>query len=317
MQKIRKFFPYTVLLGLWIFLFSCSDKQDSAIPPKNDSISTACSLFSYSDTLFFKSNTTNYIEAVTTGFAGTYGAYPEGLEIDPVTGDIDVNQSEAGLRYKVYFVPQSTTDTCYQYVTIAGIDFMSAIYDLDSDDSLAVPTYKGLTTNLPCSDDDDEEDEEEDDDDDDEEEDDDDDDGCEFDDDEDDDNGNGSGDEPAAGQDVASQGVDIDKINGRINLKKSMLNGALGANPANGASKTFRIFYRLNDNSQKALNYIDVKIHYFRTQSDIPQSLLDTIEKKNREFGGFMSNLLSPSLRIKATFRKRPPDIIIVGRYAE
>ncbi|MCU0324587.1 MAG: hypothetical protein MUF45_04965 [Spirosomaceae bacterium] len=316
MQKVKTLAPYTMLLGLWILLLSCFDRQDSAIPPKNDSISTACSLFSYSDTLFFKSNTINYIEPVTTGFAGTYGAYPEGLEIDPTTGDIDVNASEAGLRYKVYFVPQSTTDTCYQYVTIAGIDFMSAVYDLDSDDSLAIPSYKGLTATLPCNDDDEDEDDDEDDDED-EDDDDEDDDGCEFDDDEDDDDGDGTSDEPAAGQDVTSQGVAIDKANGKINLKKSMLNGALGANPANGASKTFRIFYRLNDNSQKALNFIDVKIHYFQNQSDIPQSLLDTIENKNREFGGFMSNLLSPNLRVKQTFRKRPPDIIIVGRYAE
>jgi cobalamin biosynthesis protein CobT len=174
---------------------------------------------------------------------------------------------------------------------------------------LAIPDYKGLTAVLPCSDDDDDDDDDEEDDDDD---DNDDDDGCEFDDDEDDDDGDGTSDEPASGQDVISQGVAISKTVGTINLKQSMLNGALGANPANGTSQTFRIYYRLNDNSQKALNYIDVKLHYFRYITDVPQSLINLAQQKNQNV-----RLANKNLRIKEAFGKRPPDIIIVGRFAE
>lgn len=313
MQNKRKFHHKALLtslvVGMLHFIWSCSNDTDSIISPKKDSVTASydCSQFAYSDTLYFKPNTTSdLIVSTTNSLTGTFGAFPTGLAINATTGQINITESEAGLRYKVFFIPQNTTDSCFRYITVAGIDFASGVFNLDNNNLVASPTYKGLSNTLPCSDDDEDDDEDDDDDNND-------DDGCEFDDDEDDDDGDGTADEPEDGEDVTSQGVDINKSTGSINLKNSLKNGALGANPANGTAKVFRIYYRLADNSQKALNFIDVKLHYFKNLSDVPQSLLNTVNEKNKEFGA----IIDPNF---ANFRinrisKRPPDIIIVGRY--
>ncbi|MEA5461688.1 hypothetical protein VB796_21650 [Arcicella sp. LKC2W] len=304
MKKILNLCPQPFALLLLLlsikFITSCTLKEEKIVPQNSlERINTNCSNFGYSDTLFFKSNqATDFIVSPSNSQNGTYGGFPEGLSINPSTGVINVTMSEAGLRYKVYFVPANTTDTCFKFITISGVDYLSKIYNLDNNDEIASPNYRGLNSVLPCSDDD---------------EDDDDDNECEFDDGNDDDDGDGTGDEPPTGQEVILQGVDIDKVTGKIDLKKSIQNGALGINPANGTSKLFRIYYRLNDNSQKALNFIDVKIHYFQTLGAIPQSLLNQIADKNN---ALMVNSFSTNRNARFKYSKpRPPDIIVIGYY--
>ena len=296
-----------LIVGMLSFIWSCSNDTDSMVSPKKDFITSPydCSEFNYSDTLYFKSSsTTDLIVSTANALTGTFGAFPEGLSIDKNTGEINITESEAGLRYKVFFIPQNMADSCFRYITVSGIDFASGVFNLDNNSLVASPTYKGLSNMLPCSIDNDDSDDDDDGED----------EGCEFDDDEDDDDGDGSEDEPEDGQDVTSQGVDIDKITGSINLKNTIKNGALGVNPANGTAKIFRIYYRLNDNSQKALNFIDVRLHYFKNLSDVPQSLLNTVNEKNKEFGAIIDQN-SANFRTNG-ISKRPPDIIIVGRYS-
>ena len=306
MSLLRKFAIFSQLVIIPTIL-SCSIEKDTDIHPlaNNLTVTYNCSQFDYSDSLYFKANTTNDLIVTTTNkLSGSFGALPTGLAINTSNGQINITRSEAGLRYKVFFTPQNSKDTCFRYITISGIDYASGVYNLDNNVLVLNPKYKGLSNFLPCSDDEEDEDDDDDDDDDNE---------CEFDDDEDDDDGDGTADEPSAGQDVTSKGVDINKSSGSINLKNTLKNGALGANPVNGTFKDFRIFYRLADNSQKALNFIDVKIHYFKSANDIPQNLLDIIKKKNLEFGK-ISNHNQSNLRLQSV-KKRPPDIIIVGRY--
>src|SRR5476651_1189194 len=59
----------------------------------------------YSDSVFYIREAVNYIVLPTTTTAGTYTCVPSGLKIDGLTGAIDVNQSETGLKYKVTFAP--------------------------------------------------------------------------------------------------------------------------------------------------------------------------------------------------------------------
>lgn len=300
---------------LWLALTGCEKEEDMAPlndPAGNSSLRTgttaACDSFAYPDTIFYlREQATDYIVSPLAAQSGTYGASPAGLQIDATTGAINVSGSETGLKYRVFFVPAGSADTCTRYVTISGIDYRSALYDLDQNDTLAKPYYNAVSSlMLPCSED------EEDDDDEEEEDDEENDDGCEFDDGADDDDGDGDGDEPAPGQEVIPQGVAIAKANGSIDLRQTVANGTFGGTPVNGASRTFRIYYRLNDASNKALNYIDVKLSYYEKRSDVPQSVLDEVDAKN----GATLRRAAPSAsgRVQTT-SSRPPHIVIVGRY--
>lgn len=306
-QHSKIFVLLSILISVGLF-YSCKNiKETEVISPKNlQRVSSTFNGFSYPDTLFFKSNQAeNLIIPATNLLTGTYGVRPEGLSINASTGAINVTLSESGLKYKVYFVPTNTIDTCFKFVTISGVDYLSKIYNLNNNEDFATPSYKGLTPILPCSDGDDDDEEEEDDEDDDNE--------CEFDDGNDDDDGDGTGDEPATGHEVIPQGIDINKLTGRIDLRKTFKNGALGSNPVNGTTKLVRIYYRITDNSQKALNFIEVKFHYYQTVGAVPQSLLNQIANKN---SSLMVNSARTNKSARLEYSKpRPPDVIVCGLY--
>lgn len=279
-----------------------SVKQDSVISGNGKNNNT-CNLIAYSDTLIYLKYQKDDLKIKPLQRNdGKYGAIPEGLEINNSNGEINVTKSETGLKYKVFFIPKNTSDTCFTNLTISGIDYLSKIYLLDLNDTLAVPVYNSNPNNtLPGgrknanpqdsgkSG------------------------GSEFDDDDDDDNGDGTLDEPLPGQQVILQGMAIDKSNGKIQLKKSLKNGLLGSNPSNGSSKKFKIFYRLDDNSGKALNSIEVQFHYYAKSSDVPKDLVDNISGKNQINSGAKTN--TEELSINSTRKPRPPNIVIVGRF--
>ena len=72
---------------------------------------------------------------------GTFVSWPKGLTIDPVTGEIDILQSEPGARYNVGFVNRVTGDTAYRQVVLAGVTYPDGIYDLGSGHSRLQPYF--------------------------------------------------------------------------------------------------------------------------------------------------------------------------------
>jgi len=164
------------------------------------------------------------------------------------------------LDYKVWFIPQGTTDTCVKYITISGVDYDDTIYVMSTGTGVGLPIYNA-TPSLPvdCSG------------------------GCEFDDGPDDDNGNGTADEPLPGLQLKPKGFVINKLTGAINFKKSIQNGVLGTNPVSGTSKVFVLYYRIGDKSSKALNKIAFELFYYKNQSEIPQDLLEDLSIKQSQ----------------------------------
>lgn len=218
-----------------------------------------CDQFAYADSIFFQSPAkSNYIVKPVKSLAGAYGAFPAGLKINSVNGNINISTSETGLQYLVWFIPQGSADTCFRYITLSGIDYDDSIYVLSaSPKSLGKPIYNANTSlAIDCSG------------------------GCEFDDGPDDDNGNGIADEPLPGQEVIPQGIAINKKTGVIDFKKSIENGALGKNPVSGANKEFVLNYRIGDKSSKALNRVGFHLFYYKTQAEIPAKLLDDVLAK-------------------------------------
>lgn len=175
MKYLRSIF--LIALSSFLFLSACEDDAEEIInvsdPGQQDqngqppaSLSPFdCSVFGYGDTIFYlRDQPEDYIIRPTdTTLSGSFGAFPEGLVLDTVSGAINVSQSETGLRYEVFFVPANQTDTCRVRLVISGIDYESAVYRIDEGDTLAVPVYNASQEALiPCDDDDDDDDDEDD-----------------------------------------------------------------------------------------------------------------------------------------------------------
>ena len=273
----------TKLLTGCLLLFISSSCQKDIMPADgpltgNDRgrRTTACSEFAYADSTYYLTNkSTNYIVKPTTALAGTYGAKPYGLVIDTNTGAININKSETGLTYTVFYVKTGTTDTCTRSITIAGIDFANSLYVLSKNDTLAIPTFKGVAPSMVGT--------------------------------------NNLSFDVVSGMlnsaTLQSQGIAINSKTGSVNLKKTLSSGILGSKPVNGTSVTVRLYYKINDASQGALNHIDLRFTYYSKVSDVPASLLKKV--------GVTTTQSSAGARSAAddggTRPPRPPEIVIVG----
>lgn len=267
---------------------------------KVTSIANSCSSFTYQDSLFFLEYpiADSFIAPVFTQ-QGAYGAFPAGLSINPKTGIINLYKSETGLRFLIWFVAKGSQDTCQTFLTISGINYMDSIFVLRNSAYVAPPVYNAVRNKeVECRHGD-----------------------CEFDDGADDDNGDGFDDEPLTGQEVIPQGIALDKLTGIIDLRQSLLNGALGVNPKPGTFKDFTLNYRISDGSIKALNKIIFRLYYFKNRSQIPATLMSYFNKK-RSFILFNNgpppiplppySISDSEARGTKEAKCRPPYIIII-----
>jgi hypothetical protein len=262
-MKIAKIVPL-VFVTIVSVLIACSKEGANkktetaslnASQTSNLALNT-CDQLAYADTIFYlKPQKSNYIIKPLASVAGTYGAFPAGLHINAVNGNINVNLSETGLEYIVWFVPSGTTDTCKKLITISGVNYKDTVYVMATNPK-ASPIYNA-NTSIPIVSK-----------------------GSEFDDGPDDDNGNGSGDEPPGGHELIPQGFVIDKSTGVIDFKASIRNGVLGKNPISGTKKEFTLYYRLGDKSKNALNHISFELFYYKNQSDIPPKVMEDLLTK-------------------------------------
>jgi hypothetical protein len=208
------------------------------------------------------------------------------LVIDSATGTINLSQSETGERYNIGYVKNGTHDTCVSQLIVGGITYLDSIYVLQNNDTLAMPIYNANPATPPVCDN-------------------------SGDSDYPNNNGNGQGNgnnkcqfdvDPPKGQ-ANGNGLRVRTISGIINLKKTLADGvAFGTStPANGATKTITVQYRLNDNSGKALQKISVQLVYYNKLSDIPASLKTEVATKRENFLHY---------RV-VNGRPRPPLIIV------
>lgn len=309
-----------VILFLGITLWACQKEnvkenveenlQLTADPAAKTNISSTTPRLSYGDTIFYlKNQPGDYtVQPVSRPASpGSFKANPIGLELDSITGQINVTQSETGLRYKIYYLDSTGKAIDSVKLVLSGIDYADGIYELQSTPAAydtAFPIYNARPElPLPCPPDDDDDNEGDDDDQ-----------GCVFD--ETDLDNDGNDDIPGVIQDKLL--VDIKQ--GTLDLEASFHAGIFGSsNPANGVTKDFTFYYRLNDFSNRALNKITVRIYHYKKRSDIPQWLLNELNNRNTlaqevnmRSGG--SQFSATALRYVDSKPKRPPLIIIVSQ---
>ena len=255
---------------------------------------------SYGDTVLFNHNlTTNKLQTVVSKPAGTtvFKAMPGGLAIDSVTGRINISKSESGLRYKVFAVNQQGRAIDSVKIVISGVDYADAIYNLNATPiayDTAFPVYNARPElAMPCNDDDDDEE-----------------DLCVFD----ETDLDGDGNDDIAG--VIQDKLLVDIKRGTIDLEASFRAGLFGSGtPANGARKDLLMYYRLADASNRALQKIQLQVYYFRTNADIPQSLLSELKNRRNQSNQVNGRFAYTSEFISYEKPKRPPILILVGTY--
>lgn len=216
------------------------------------------------------------------GIQGTYLSWPEGLDINKNSGDINVSKSETGVRYKVGFVKKNTTDTCISQLIIGGMTYLDSIYVMDKNDTLASPIFNTDPKSASI---------------------------CDASDDTDypDNNGNGNNkcsfDDDVPGSKANDAKLRVRTKSGIINLKKSLADGLFGKNPKNGDSKKVKIDYKLNDASKKAVQRITVQVVYYDKVSNVPTSLKNEISFKRASMTSYQI----------VNDKPRPPYLILVG----
>ncbi len=115
-----------------------------------------------------------------------------------------------------------------------------------------------------------------------------------------------------------SQGCAVSLINGKINLAKSLRNGAIPR--INDSQKEFTYYYRMDDQSDKAINRLKVKLYFYNTAADIPKYLWDillidhagTIIPNIRQSGIMPPASTQTTTTEIATAKPRPPCLIII-----
>jgi hypothetical protein len=129
------------MIGSTGILFSCK-KEPAGGDPIPPVIPPAAEKLNYGDSVFYVTESAaKYIIAPVTVRSGRYAAFPDGLKIDELTGEIDVNASETGLKYIVSFISTQPADTLVTSMVISGINYYDKIYNLSQGDSIAAPIY--------------------------------------------------------------------------------------------------------------------------------------------------------------------------------
>jgi predicted small lipoprotein YifL len=240
---------------------------------------------SYGDTIFYlHPSGNNIISPRPLNKQGKFYGFPKGIELDSITGNIDIAQSETGLRYKIMFVPNGTTDTLRTKIVISGINFYDGIYNLSKGDSIAHSIYNA--SGIPFV-------------------------PGQF--------GSGNATTFDVGGGCNSNGCAVSLVNGKINLAKSLRDGAIPR--INDSQKEFAYYYKMDDQSGKALNRLKVKLYFYNTVADIPQYLWDilliehagTIITRANNGGGVMEVAAQGAQGVAAAnARPRPPCIIVI-----
>ncbi|MEO7922220.1 MAG: hypothetical protein ABIR30_00935 [Chitinophagaceae bacterium] len=155
-------------------------------------------------------------------------------------------------------------------VVLSGITFFDSFYNLSQNDSIAFPIYNASATRALPVA------------------------GSLFDD----------------GGGANASGCDVKTVNGQINLAQTVRNGLFGNTPANDSRRDIEIVYRLNDNSQKTVNKLKVRLYYYTSMATVAPDLLQTLQ--DRQTGGvFLRGIVFE--RTEQAAKPRPPCVIIIA----
>jgi hypothetical protein len=143
MKKNFLLFVAVVFSLLWQSCTKPGDTGDIPIGPYK---------LSYGDSIIYlRPSAADNIVYPTSRRAGIYSGFPDGIEIDELTGAINISNSETGLRYRITHTAPDGTETTTK-VVLSGVTFTDHFYKLSTGDSIALPVYNASASRiLPLS----------------------------------------------------------------------------------------------------------------------------------------------------------------------
>jgi hypothetical protein len=266
------------------FFFLLATISLTVIPSCNKPKEDNTTAISYGGSIFYIKSQEYFIYP-TTSQPGTYSAFPDdGISLDKNSGAIKIKGGDDNIYTGLKYKITHTApngDTSSTMILISGIQFADQFYRLSQNDTIAFPIYNGNASNSLPIS------------------------GSTFD----DDNLANSG------------GCAIKTTNGQINLAQTVRNGVFGSTPQNDSKTVFDVKYKLNDESGKAQNKIQVKLYYYKTMADVAPDLLQTINERQQQgvfFGmnntNFGNGSTARTASVSAIAKPRPPCVIIIGQ---
>lgn len=266
---------HTILLFIAIFSFciSCSKTQVASNPPgsTNPPGSNSPPALSYGDSVFYSTSQQDYIITPKETRTGVYTGFPEGIVLNASTGAVNVTKSDAGLKYKISFLPSGTSDTISTFVTISGINYLDGFYKLSTGDSILRPIYNARSTNIIP--------------------------------------GINNGSVFDIGSNCNKNGCTVNVGNGEINLAQTVRNGVFGSKPSNNDRHEFDLAYSIHDKNIQSSNTIKVKIYYFDTMNDVTPEAYEILS--DRQGTILRASLNSPLTTARLTRPRPPCIFIV------
>lgn len=144
MKNIKNTAASFFLIAIVLAWFSCKK-------PNNDQQPAGSYKLSYGDSILHLKTSGSSVYFPTEHRTGTYSAFPEGIDINDVTGAINLDNSETGLRYRItHTSPDGTVTTTM--VVLSGINFPDWYHRFSQNDTMSIPLYNARTANiLPVS----------------------------------------------------------------------------------------------------------------------------------------------------------------------
>ena len=150
---------FAICSTVLLFLIACQKKdttisEASSITSLNDV--TLPGALSYGDSILYPSVTgpAKIVFPVSKpADSGFFASNIPGIQLDSATGKINLTRSETGLRYKIYYISLLTYQPLDSAnLTISGIDYKDAIYDISGADTTAMPIYNmAISLGVPDS----------------------------------------------------------------------------------------------------------------------------------------------------------------------
>jgi len=140
MKAEKNIFAVIIILAV-IGWFACNK-------PGNGTIDPGPYKLSYSDSIIYlKDQAGDYIVSPTEHRDGIYSVFPEGMEINDLTGAINVTKSETGLRYRItHTAPDGTKTTTM--VVLSGVTFSDRYHHFSQNDTISFPVYNASVTRV-------------------------------------------------------------------------------------------------------------------------------------------------------------------------
>ena len=116
------------------------------------------------------------------------------------------------------------------------------------------------------------------------------------------------------GNGARAGGCAVHTGDGSINLAQTVRNRAFGTIPVNNSRRDFNIVYRVNDNSNRSSNKININLFYFHSRADVSAEVLQILHDRGED--GLISNptgLMHTNSFITERGKPRPPCVVLIA----